>query len=403
MTQIRWTTCAALLGLTVVLSAPPAFAKGFRVGPTRDITSIQEAVDMASDGDKIVVDPGTYTEPDNGTDVAVLITKSLKMIGKSKKGDPSKQVIIVPNAGQEHGILAEGTDGDHIDGLRIKGFTVQGFSGNGIWTRYVDNFKIDKNTSIDNAENGIWPTLSAHGKVLKNVSYGSDDSALWVEAATDVRVMKNELHDSVTGLEVTISADVEMKKNEVYNNTVGVGLYHPNGAGMEAPPGLLTTTNWELKANNIYDNNRVNTAPPSSLPGQLPPGGGILVLGIDNVTGEKNQIEDNDFYGVAIVDYCAAVGGGPTDCALIPPIVEGMPELNRFEKNTFVNNGTAPPPHPLDPYAADVTYLLLDIFNNGEYSGPYLSNTVCGSGKPNIDYTTNGLSTGFQIIIREKC
>ena len=38
--------------------------------------------------------------------------------------------------------------------LQIKGFTVQGFPKNGIWLRYVDDFKIDSNTSIDNLENG---------------------------------------------------------------------------------------------------------------------------------------------------------------------------------------------------------------------------------------------------------
>ena len=400
MRQNRWTTCAAILGLTLVLSASPAFAKGFRVGPTRDITSIQAAVDMAVDGDKIVVDPGTYTEP-HMNEAAVTITKSLKLIGKSKQGDPTKQVIIVPNTGQTSGILAEGAEGDHIDGLRIKGFTVQGFTRNGIWTRYVDNFKIDKNTSIDNLHNGIWPTLSAHGKVLKNVSYGSDDSALWVEASSDVRVMKNEFFDSVTGLEVTISQDVEMKKNEIYNNTVGVGLYHPNGAGILAPPGLEEAVGWELKGNNIYDNNRVNTAPPSSLPGQLPPGGGILVLGVDQVTGQKNVVQDNDFYGIAIVDYCAAVAGGPSDCSLIPPLVQGMPELARFEKTTLINNGTAPPPHALNPYAADVTYLLLDIFANGEYAEPYLPNTVCGT--PLADYTRSGLGNALDMIFKEKC
>jgi len=396
MTQIRWTTCVALLGLALVLSASPVFAKGYRVGPTRDITSIQEAIDLAVDGDKVVVDPGTYTEPPVN-DAAVYITKSLKLIGRSKKGDPTKQVIIVPNIGQNHGILAEGTEVARIDGLRIKGFTVQGFSGNGIWTRYVDNFKIDKNTSIDNLENGIWPTLSAHGKVLKNVSYGSDDSALWVEAAIDVRVLKNVLYDSVTGLEVTISEDVEMLKNEVYNNTIGIGLYHPNGAGMDTPPGL-TSGGWVLKRNNVYNNNRPNTAPPSSLAGSLPPGGGILVFGVDGVLGQKNVVQDNDFYGIAFVDYCAGVAGGPNDCALIPPLVEGMPERNRFEKNELVNNGTAPPPHDLDPYAADVTFLLLDIFNNGEYSGPYLYNYVCGTPTP---FTQAGL--GGTIWITPKC
>jgi parallel beta-helix repeat protein len=248
--------------------------------------------------------------------------------------------------------------------------------------------------SIDNGENGIWPTLSANGLVKKNTSYGSDDSALWVEASTDVRVLQNTIYDSVTGLEVTISSNVEMAKNTVYNNTVGVGLYHPNGAGMDIPPGLVHG-GWELNKNTIYDNNRPNSAPPSSLAGQLPPGGGVLVLGIDSVLAQSNTVEDNDFYGVALVDYCAAVEGSASDCDLIPAIVQGMPELNKFEKTEFSNNGTNPDPlHPLAEYAADFTYVTPPIFDpDPEHAGPYQANSVCGT--PLSSYTRKGVGPGL--------
>ena len=62
----------------------------------------------------------------------------------------------------------------------------------GIWLRHVDDFRIERNESIENLENGIFPTLSANGLVKKNVSYGSEDAALWVEASENVRVIGNE-------------------------------------------------------------------------------------------------------------------------------------------------------------------------------------------------------------------
>lgn len=397
MKQTRWTISAVLLGSAVALSTTPAFAASFKVGVGQDYTSIQAAVDAASDGDSINVYPGTYQEV-NANTAAVTINKSLKLKAKIKKSDPMSQVIIVPNPGQLHGILAEGTEAVHIDGLSIKGFTVQGFPKNGIWLRYVDNFKLDSNTSIGNLENGIWPTLSANGQVKKNVSYGSDDSALWIEASTDVRVLSNTLYDSVTGLEVTISQNVEMSKNTVYNNTVGVGLYHPNGAGMDIPPGL-TPGGWELSKNHIYDNNRPNSAPPASLAGALPPGGGVLVFGVDSVQASGNLIEDNDFYGLALVDYCAGVDGGPNNCGANPPIVEGFPELNKFENTEFANNGTAPDPmHPLADYAADVTYILTTIFDPNP-SPPYLLNTVCGSTPPTFTKAGLGSTSGAGAVI----
>lgn len=403
MTKTTWAVGAAALGAMIALPATQADAKAFRVGATRTITSIQAAVDMASDGDKIIVDAGTYMEPSVG-DYAVQATgKALKFIGRSKPGNP---VLIVPNAGQSHGILIEGTEENFVENIFVKGFTVQGFSGNGIWLRYVDGFKIDKNTSIDNGNNGIWPTLSANGLVKNNVSYGSDDSALWVEGGQNVRVMKNELYDSVTGLEVTISENVEMKKNTVRNNTVGVGLYHPNGAGLPQPAFITSNDGWELQKNNIFDNNRDNSAPPASLAGSLPKGGGILVFGVDGVRGSRNTVEDNDFYGIALVDYCAGVTGGDGSCENVLPLVQGMPENNRFEKTVLTNNGTNPPSHPLDPYAADLTYILTDIFNDGTYSGPYpLPNVVCGT--PTSSFSQSGIpgfpTNGANLLVSSKC
>ena len=142
--------------------------------------------------------------------------------------------------------MQPGVPGTRIDGFQVKGLTVQGFPNNGILTRYLDNFKIERNESIDNLENGIWPTLSANGLVKKNVAYGSEDAALWVEASENVRVLKNDLSYSPTGLEITVSNNILAKGNEVHHNTVGIGLYHAEGRGAAAA--AAARPQWRLEA-----------------------------------------------------------------------------------------------------------------------------------------------------------
>ena len=347
---------AGVLGLALSC-APTADAATFKLNPGE---SIQAAVDSASPKDKIILYPGDYFGED-GNNAAVRITKPLKIIGK-KKGDLKARIL--PGTGNQQGVLVEPeVDGDpDIEGFLIKGVVVEGFDKNGIWLRHVNNFKILKNESVNNLENGIFPTLSAKGKVIKNVSYGSEDSALWVEASEDVRVMKNELYAAPTGLEITVSNNIQMKSNDVHDNTVGVGLYHPNAAALDP---IETMSNWEFTKNHVYNNNAPNNAPPGSMSANLPAGGGILVLGVDDVTVSDNLVENNDFYGVAIVNWCLAVAGTAFDCDANPPIVEAVANNNVIVDNTFVNNGTNPEPgHVLEANAADITFVQLSTAGN---------------------------------------
>jgi len=340
-----------------IATATPTAGKAKKSVKVHPGESIQAAVDAVAEGGTVSVLPGTYEETHDGT-AAVHITKNgIKLIGKPTK---TQKVILVPHPGQDNGIVVEpAVDGQRINGVKIQGFTVQGFPHNGIFTRYVDNFTIQKNESIDNLENGIWPTLSANGLVKKNVAYGSLDSALWVEGSENVRVLNNELHHSPTGLEITVSKEVTAQKNEIHDNTVGIGLYHPAAAGLgPGTPGLPPYADdgpWHIVSNHVYDNNAPNNGE-GSLVKQLPSGGGILVLGVDHVDVQKNQIENNDFYGVAVVDYCLPLA---QDCPLPSALPETAPDNNQLLKNTLVNNHGNPPDSPFKSVAADIVELQL--------------------------------------------
>jgi hypothetical protein len=320
----------------------------------------------------IKVLPGDYTESASSP-VAVRITKPLSLI--ASKGPQGQQVRILAAPGQQHGIVAEpAASGDpDIDGLTIKGFTVENFENNGIWLRHVKNFTIVGNASVNNLENGIFPTLSANGLVKRNVSYGSQDAALWVEASQNVRVVDNDLSQAPTGLEVTISNDVTIERNDIHDNSIGVGLYHPATAGLpqEEWPPYWNDGSWHVQKNDVHDNNTQNSATEGSETAQLPFGGGILVLGVHDVDVVKNDVANNDFFGIATINYCVATFGTDFNCVKNPPPADPAPAHNLVAQNTLEDNHGAPPPAsevgPFSAYASDILEFVdfLDVISPG--------------------------------------
>jgi parallel beta-helix repeat protein len=343
---------AVVLGLAVVAAPTAAVAKTITVRPGE---SIQAAVNAAKAGDTVKVLSGDYIESNPG-EAAVYIDKPLKLMA-------SGHVRILADGGQPNGILVEGTPGAHVTGVEIVGFTVEGFEENGIWLKHVDRFNIENNVSINNLENGIWPTLSANGQVKNNVAYGSLDSALWVEASENVRVINNDLHHSPTGLEVTISKNLTIENNHVHDNTVGIGLYHPAAAGLDSPWPYEELGNWYVANNDVHDNNFENPSQGGET-SALPPGIGLLLLGVDNVDVQRNRIEQNQYVGVGMLDWCVAVAGSGFDCTAETPDFLGSSVNNvRVTENKFAGNhallgevdGLFPPP-------SDILYVDGELF-----------------------------------------
>jgi hypothetical protein len=356
-----------LLGVAVFATSTAANATVHSVHPGE---SIQAAINAASPGDTILVEPGIYQEVGNSKYGLQITTDNLRLIGKVKRGrGEAGKVRLLHYGTQQVGVYAAPAGcgpeigvGDcpaELQGFYIRGFSVEDFPSNGIQTRFVDGFTIVGNASVRNLNNGIYPTISANGLVLNNVSYGSLDTSLWVAASENVRVIGNDLYGSPIGFEISVSNNVLAMHNDVHDNTVGFGLFHPNAAGNRPLPVMA---NWVIEQNNVYNNNLPNPAPPGSFQGGLPPGVGIILLGVSDNVIAKNNVSGNDFAGIAVLGWCTAtsLGDPRRNCENDPPVIDGVfyspsANNNRVYLNKLSNNGANPPPLPLP--GVDILYV----------------------------------------------
>jgi parallel beta-helix repeat protein len=358
----------AAFGIAVIVAAPAAHATVHRVAPSQ---SLQAVVDAAAPGDTILVEPGIYygADPKYGLRIT---QNNLRLIGKVRQGQGEAgkvRIVYLKGSEQKTGVYAAPAGCDYdvqantplgqdckartLQGFYIRGFTVDGFPVNGIQTRWVDGFEFIRNESVNNLNNGIYPTLSANGLLQNNVSYGSLDTAMWVAGSENVRVIGNRLFGSVIGFEITVSNNVWVTQNTIHDNTVGIGLFHPNGAGN---PPLPVMANWVIEHNDVRNNNRANAAVPGTFQSFLPPGIGILAAGVSDHVIAKNTVAGNTFVGIGVLGWCTANDGTPNACDLEPPIWDPRANNNLVAQNKLFGNGLNPPPIPVAFLAADATY-----------------------------------------------
>lgn len=310
--------------------SPPCKDKDFTKGKNKTIVvheggSIQAAVDAASPGTIILIEPGTY----NGE---IEIDKAgIQLIGKTCF---AFEKVIIKNPGDEDcGIMVHKGG----DGFVLKNVTVQGFKENGVYLEYIDNFLLSHVVAINNNEYGLYPVFCTNGLIEYCSATGSSDTGIYVGQSESVAMQYNEAYGNVNGIEIENCTKVAAIKNHSYDNVCGILIVLLPGLTVKASANVL------VSENNIEKNNHVNFANPAGgFEAFVPSGSGILLVGVDNVTIEKNKISNNNFVGVATVStvILGALAG-------LPPEAFGDIEPNadwaKIIDNVLVNNGSAPP------------------------------------------------------------
>ena len=216
----------------------------------------------------------------------------IRLIAQSSKKKP----VIVENPGthdQGIAIARSGAAGpgcltdptQRIQRARVQGFTVNGFGSEGIFLFCVDQWRVQANTTNDNAEYGIFPSHCGAGTIIKNTATGSNDTGIYIGQSHDVRVDHNLATGNVSGFEIENSSNVRLDHNESTGNTGGILSF--------TLPGLDVPSNHDnrIDHNNSHDNNKANTC--------LHPGGLHHRVDPDRDIGKKCQGSPPDLVNLA--------------------------------------------------------------------------------------------------------
>jgi len=332
---------------TVGIWVPSAAAREIRVEPGQ---SIQAAVDVASPGDRVMVQPGIYREPGRYCPTqpgklcaVVVVNDDISLIAEPRPGRP----VILESLGRQEqgiafarlGVTAAQCLNDprkHIRGAKVSGFTVRNFDGTGIFLFCVDGWAISSNTTVDNKLYGIFPIFSGNGWINRNLASGAHDTGIYVGQSHDIRVSENVVHDNVSGFEIENSQDVQLDHNESYNNTAGILMFILPGDE------LLVSRRNRIHKNYVHDNNKPNSC---LVPGDdvclVPPGIGISIAAGDNNVISDNRVARNRTIGILLTDACTAFRIPAASCNLG---FDPLPETTRVERNAAQGNGFSPTP-----------------------------------------------------------
>jgi len=171
-------------------------------GPA-DFSSIQEAINAASQGDTIYVYNGTYHEQ-------VAVNKSVSLIGENKYNtiiDGSGVETVVP-------IIASN--------ITLRGFTIQN-GGDGIYTDLSDNHNISYNI-ITNNSRGINAYVVYSG-ISNNDIFSNEVGIVLTGWSMGNTISDNNVSNNEVGIRLSNFGSNIFRNNNINNNTYNFGVY----------------------------------------------------------------------------------------------------------------------------------------------------------------------------------
>ncbi|HUK62646.1 MAG TPA: right-handed parallel beta-helix repeat-containing protein, partial [Dongiaceae bacterium] len=257
--------------LCLWLAAVAAGTAGARVIEVTSGESIQAAVDRASPGDTVSVQPGTYGGPGG---------QALVHVRQSGVRLEAPRTALLDAHGYRYGILVgeEAPVGPEacapvaVRGFALAGFSIQNSTHAGLRLIGVDGFTVRDTALLENGETGVVPRCSAHGLIAGIYAAGHRDAGVHLADSDHVVVEESAFTENGVAALVENSSFAVLRHNQIFGNAAGVALL------VQPHLPLPLTDHVRIAENAIVQNDLPNEiAPDGADPvGAIPSGAGIL-------------------------------------------------------------------------------------------------------------------------------
>lgn len=252
--------CAFVLSILVLVFAgvmPVVAATTWTVDDSggADFTTIQAAVDAASEGDTISVRDGTYIENVN-------VNKRLMI--RSENGT---DVTVVQAVDPDDHVFEVTADSVEINGFKVMGVVNYGGYEAGIYVVNADEVGIIGNV-ISETNNGIH-LHSSYNSIINNNTYGSGISSfmryngIYLVSSLNITIINNNISRTTRGIYLFSSSDNTLTNNKVSDNAGGI-LITSSSSNNHISNNNASENHWygvyiESSSDNIIRNNIVNS------------------------------------------------------------------------------------------------------------------------------------------------
>lgn len=239
---------------------------------------IGDAVAAASEGDTILVSPGTYKES------VTVSTPGLRIRGTDRNA-----VILDGESGRQYGFLII------ADRVIVENMTAHHYVGTAFYWTHVTGYWGRYLTAYNNGDYGLYAYNARCGQFDHSFGSGNADSAFYVGECYPCDGVLHDLEATENGLGYSgtnAGGNLVLRDSKWWNNGLGIV---PNSLDSEERPPQRGVT---IKNNLIYDNNN-KVAPGRGLTGQFF-GGGIVIAGGQGNSVYGNTVTDHALAGIAL-------------------------------------------------------------------------------------------------------